>query len=78
MRMHDRCFYLRPFTGTSVYHLSFFFLINRHSKQIKPEQVSLQAAAELTFKGKVSNEKNQDKCNTFAWLFLSLACVSFN
>ena len=55
-----------------------FFLINRRSKEIKPEQVSLQAAAELTFKGKISNEKNQDKCNTFAWLLLSLACVSFN
>lgn len=61
---------------TTIYR--FFFLINRHSKQIKPEQVSLQAAAELTFYGKVNTEKNQDKCNTFAWLLLSLACVSLN
>ena len=58
MRMNDLCFYFMNFCW---YFLPFIgFLINGRAKQIKPEQVSLQAAAELVCKGKViiSTENN--------------------
>lgn len=80
MRVQVLCFYLQPFVGTFC-HLLLFFVIHRHEKQIKREQVSVQAAAEFAKEKKALNTTRLNVIPFLGCFFplpVCLVCVSFN